>query len=374
MTTYDLDELRGLSLARQFPEIEEAGPDAAVAAADRIGPIQSQTARSPYVGLSARLPGLTRADVTEAYESWRILRGSNIRGTVHTSTADDQVLLDATTRVGQRTLWRRFLHLEHAELDDVWAAIEVYAADEWRTPAELTAFLTTWLDRHGETEAVTRMDNQAGRYFAFGHGGLIRRPLGGDDWSGQGAPGYRTAAALLPHRPVPDDPVLAAVRRHVVSYGPSSRHDLAWWSGLGLRQVDVLLDQLDVTWRDGPDGRAYADLPGSPAAREVPGVRLLPEFDALLCAYDPRARDRFVAPADNEVLWHRNNGLMLAPVLVDGRIGGYWRLEGPGRSTTLEVSTFPGSRRLRKAEVEEAADALVRALDLSLGGVSTARL
>ena len=373
MAAYDLDELRGLSLARQFPEVDQVGTDAVVAAVDRIGPIQSQTARSPYVGLSARLPGLTHADVTEAYESWRILRGSNIRGTVHTSTADDQLLLDATTRVGQRALWRRFLRLDHAELDDVWAAIEVYAADEWRTPAELTDFLSTWLDRHGETSAVTRMDDEAGRYFAFGHGGLVRRPLKGD-WSGQGAPGYRTAAVLLPDRAVPDDPVLAAAGRHIVSYGPASRHDVAWWSGLGLRQVDTLLDQLDLTWRDGPDGRAYADVPDSPAAREVPGVRLLPEFDALLCGYDPRARDRFVAAADNEVLWHRTNGLMLAPVLVDGRIAGYWRLEGTGRTKTLAVSSFPGSRRLRKAEVEQAADALSLALDLPIAGVTLARL
>jgi hypothetical protein len=372
VTAYDLDELRGLTLARQFPEIDAAGVDAVVATVDRIGPIQSQTARSPYIGLSARLPRVTRNDMTEAYESWRILRGSNIRGTVHTSTADDQLLLDATTRVGQRPLWRRFLRLAHAELDDVWAAIEGYAADVWRTPAELTEFLTTWLDRHGETEAVTRMDNQAGRYFAFGHGGLVRRPLGGD-WSGQGAPGYRTAASLLPDRQVPADPVLEAVRRHLASYGPSSRHDVAWWSGLGLRQVDVLLDQLEVTWRDGPDGRRYADLPGSPAAREVPGVRLLPEFDALLCGYDPRARDRFVAAADNEVLWHRSNGLMLAPVLVDGRIGGYWRLEGTGRAKDLEVSLFRGARRPRKAELEEPSCSLARALDVPLASVTVAR-
>jgi hypothetical protein len=373
VTAYDLDELRGLSLARQFPEIADRGAAAVVEAVARVGPIQSQTARSPFIGLGARLPGLPHAAVTEAYEGWQILRGSSIRGTVHTSTADDQSLLDATTRCAQRTFWRRFLRLDQAELDDVWAAIEAYAADEWRTPAELTAFLSTWLDQHGETEAVARMDNQAGRYFAFGHGGLVRRPLRGD-WSGQGTSGYRTAAALLPDRGVPDDPVLGAVRLHVASYGPSSRHDVAWWSGLGLRRVDALLEGLDVTWRDGPDGRAYADLADPPAAREVPGVRLLPEFDALLCGYDPKARDRFVSEADNAVLWHHDNGLMLAPVLVDGRIGGHWRLQGSSRARTLAVSSFPGSRRLRKAEVDEAAAALSAALDVTLAGVTTTRL
>jgi hypothetical protein len=135
-----------------------------------------------------------------------------------------------------------------------------------------------------------------------------------------------------------------------------------------------LLERLDITWRDGPDGRAYADLPDPPAAREVHGVRLLPEFDALLCGYDPRARGRFVSDADNEVLWHRANGLMLAPVLVDGRVGGYWRLEGTGRAKTLAVSSFPGSRRPRKAEVEQAAHALSLALDLPVAGVTLSRL
>jgi hypothetical protein len=315
---------------------------------------------------------VTHAAVTEAYEAWRIVRGSTLRGTVHTSTAAQHALLDATTRCAQRTLWRRFLRLDHTELDDVWSAIETYARDDWRSPAELTDHLTRWLDLHGEDESVGRMGDQAGRYFAFGHGGLLRRPLKGP-WSGQGAPGYRTATVVLRDRPESADPVLDAVRTHVASYGPACRHDIAWWSGLGLRRVDALLERLEVTWRDGPDGRAYADLPGSPAPRDLPGVRLLPEFDALLCGYDPRARDRFVAPADNEVLWHRTNGLMLAPVLVDGRIGGHWRLEGPGRTRSLAVWSFPGSRRLRTVDLEEPSAALSAALDVSLASVEVNR-
>ncbi len=373
MTAYDLDELRGLSLARQFPETDGTGADAVVEAVGRIGPIQSQTARSPYVGLGARLPGVAHAAVTEAYESWRILRGSSIRGTVHTSTADHQALLDAVTRVGQRSVWTRQLRLVRAEVEDVWQGIEDFAGDEWRTVDELREHLRGWLVAHAETDPEAWLDRGLGRYLAFGHGGLVRRPLRGD-WSGQGTPGYRTASALLPERRVPDDPVLEAVRLHVAAYGPSSRHDVAWWSGLGLRRVDELLERLDLVWRDGPDGRAYADLPAPPAAREVPGVRLLPEFDALLCGYDPKARDRFVSEADNAVLWHRDNGLMLAPVLVDGRIRGHWRLSGSGRSRALEVSTFPGSRRLRKAEVADAAAALATALDVHVASVTVTRL
>jgi hypothetical protein len=93
----------------------------------------------------------------------------------------------------------------------------------------------------------------------------------------------------------------------------------------------------------------------------------------VLCGYDPKARDRFVTAADNDVLWHRNNGLMLAPVLVDGRIGGHWRLEGPARARELAVSPFPGSRRPRKAELDEPVAALSAALDVPVAAVSVGR-
>jgi hypothetical protein len=65
---------------------------------------------------------------------------------------------------------------------------------------------------------------------------------------------------------------------------------------------------------------------------------------------------------------------MLAPVLVDGRIGGHWRLEGPARSRSLTVWSFPGSRRPRGAELDDAVAALASALDLTVTGVTTVRL
>jgi hypothetical protein len=371
VTAYDWDELRQLSLARQFPGVVGRGSDAVVETVRRMGPIQSQTARSPYVALGARLPGVTHAAVTQDYESHAIVRGSSIRGTVHTSTSEHHALLDAATRVGQRQVWVRHLGLQRTEVEDVWRATEQFADHAWRTPDELLGHLRDWLREHGEA-TPDAIDRGLGRYLTFGHGGLLRRPLKGT-WSGQGAPGYRTATSVLPDRAVPDDPLLEVVRLHVASYGPASRRDVAWWSGLRLRQVDDLLGRLDLTWRDGPEGQPYADLADQPAPRELPGVRLLPEFDAVLCGYDPKARDRFVAPADHELLWLRNNGLMLAPVLVDGRVGGHWRIEGSGRSRELAISSFAGSRRPRRSELDEPVAALSTALDIDLVSVTVGR-
>ena len=251
------------------------------------------------------------------------MRGSNIRGTVHTSTPDDNALLEVATRLGQRTLWERTLKLAKTSLEDVWAGIEEFAQDEWRTPAELSAHLGDWLREH-DPGAGASLDNEAGRYFGFGHGGLVRRPLKGG-WQAQGLPGYRAARAVIGDRAAilqdPEGSTDALVRRHLRCYGPASRHDISWWAGVGLRVVDASLERLrdELTEQPGPDGRVYHDLAGTPPPREVPGVRLLPEFDALFCGYDPKARERFVAPEHYRRLWFQANGMLLAPLLVDGQ-------------------------------------------------------
>ena len=179
-----------------------------------------------------------------------------------------------TTRVGQRS---DLGPPPPARATPRWrtsgAASRSSPRDEWRSPDELLTHLHGWL---ADTARPTgRGDWTAGwaATSSFGHGGLLRRPLRGA-WSGQGAPGYRAAAAVLPDRAVPTTRCCEAVRLHVASYGPASRHDVAWWSGLGLRQVDALLERLDPVWRDGPDGRAYADLAARAAARR--GARRTP--------------------------------------------------------------------------------------------------
>ena len=377
---YSWEELAARALARQFPEVNGRDAAAVTSAVGLIGPIQSQTARSPFLGLAARMPGVTLEAITTAYEELGIVRGSNIRGTVHTSTAEDHVLLEVAARIGQRALWDRTLRLTTTELEDVWAGIEDFARDQWRTPAELSAHLLAWLAAH-DPAAQHRLAHDSGRYFAFGHGGLLRRPLRGS-WQGQGAPGYRAAVALLGDRTAalaePDVSVDALVRRHLACYGPSSRHDIAWWSGLGLRTVDASLHRLGqggttLTESPGPDGRTYYDLSASPGPVELDGPRLLPEFDALLCGFDPSARERFVTPDHYARLWSLTNGMLLAPLLHEGRLSGHWRIPGSGRRRPCEVTYFSGTRRPTRSGLEGPVAALEAAYGVTVTGVEISR-
>lgn len=356
---YALEDLMSASLGRQFPDEVLYVVDLVAA----TGPVQSQTARSPFIGLAARRPGTMFDEITAAYEGGEIVRGSTIRGTVHTATPEQYAALGAATRVGQRTLWQRLLKLEHGTLEDLWAATEDFAAD-WRTPVELEQHLHEWLVTN---EGRNLLEGQPiGRYLTFGHGGLVRRPVKGS-WSGQAAPVYRTLRPAAPVTPID------AVALHVHCHGPVSRHDIAWWSGLGLRVVDEAIDSLGLMGTPGPDGRSYVDVPHAPAARDLPGVRFLPEFDALMCGYDPSSRDRFADPGHLRRLWNQNNGMVLPPLLVDGRITGYWRATGSAKKRSLDVVWFAGTRKPRKAELEGPVAALEAALDITVTGVTTRR-
>ena len=361
------DELGALASARQFPD----PPDGVPAMLHAIGPIQSQTARSPFIGLAARFPGVTHEAISGAYEDAAIVRGSTIRGTVHTATPDQFALVGAATRVGQRAVWQRLLRLEHASLERLWADTETFAA-EWRTPDELAGHLHAWLVRHESAGSADRvLGHPGGRYLAFGHGGLVRRPVRGG-WDGQGAPAYRTLRDLvagLDPAPTLDEVVTLHLSRH----GPASRHDVAWWSGLGLRGVDEVIDRLGLVGEQGPDGRTYVDVPGGPRPRPVEGVRLLPEFDALMCGYDPAARERFGQPAHLGRLWNLTNGLVAPPLLVDGRITGSWRALGTARRRPLDVVWFAGTRRPRKAELVAPVAALETALGITVTAVTVTR-
>jgi len=169
---YSWDDLAGRALARQFPDVPGRDAVSVAEALHAIGPIQAQTARAPFLGLAARVPGIGLETISAAYDEHRIVRGSNIRGTVHTSTPEDHPLLEVATRIGQRALWERTLKLRRTTLEDVWAGIEDFARDDWRAPAELSEHLDDWLLTH-DADAGTRLDNQAGRYFGFGIGWLL---------------------------------------------------------------------------------------------------------------------------------------------------------------------------------------------------------
>ena len=87
MTRLGPEELAGRTLRRQFPDLPGRGPDDVLALFDRLGPIQSQVPRAPFLAASSRLPGVAYDTVNGLFADHRLVKTSSLRGTVHTSTA-----------------------------------------------------------------------------------------------------------------------------------------------------------------------------------------------------------------------------------------------------------------------------------------------
>jgi hypothetical protein len=373
--TYTWDTLRHATVRRQFPRIRGRGTQAVIELIRRVGPIQSQVARSPFVTVSSRLPGAAYADIVAAYESYDVVRGSSLRGTVHTCSRAQHPVLDAITRRTLANIWRRSLKLARVEVDDVRAALESYATGEWRTPEELRARLTGWLSARESAAAIeASRANGQGRAMAHVHSALIRRPSRDGAWERQAPPVYRVAADVLGESRSEwlDDADAALVeltRIHLGAFGPANRRDIAWWTGEGLRNVDQALATLgdELTSRPGPSGQMYYDLVDAPTGGSAdPGVRLLPEYDGLVVGYDPKTRDRFLDPSHLPSIWLTENGSFSSGVLVDGQLAASWRLVGSGSERRVEVQMFPGKPPISESALADQVVALELALHLKV--------
>ena len=378
---YAWEELAASTLRRQFPSVDGRDGASILDLMRRVGPIQSQVARAPFVTMSSRLPGASYDDIVAVHESYDAVRGSSLRGTVHTSVADQHPLLDVITRRTLANLWRRSLKLGRVDVETVRTAMERFATGEWRTPQELRVHLVAWLAEHDSAEAAEAAGTGGGgRAMAHLHSALIRRPLHGTDWERQSPPGYRVRTDVVGEPPSPwlADPhgaLVALTRVHLAAYGPSNRRDIAWWSGERLGHVDAALAALgdEVESRPGPDGQLYYDLvKSSSGGSEDPGVRLLPEYDALVVAYDPKSRARFLRDEHVPFLWQMANGSFSAAVLAGGRLRGSWKLSGSGARRRLEVRMFPGERLVDPGDCADQVSALEAALALQVSDVEVA--
>src|SRR6478609_3297426 len=309
MRPWTWEQLAAATLPRQFPKVRGRGESAVVELVRRVGPIQSQAARAPFLCVASRLPGASYGAVTAAHESMRVVRSTSLRGTVHTSTREQHAALSAVATRALATLWRRTLKLDQPQLEAFRAEIEALSAGRWVTHDEIETALRAWFTSHDLRATLKATENDAGRFAYRTHCAMLRRPRAPSaGWDGQAQVVYRAARYAIGEQAMdPQAALVELVRHHVEASGPVTRRDLAWWSGEGLRNVDAAIESLrnELVSRPGPGGLDYLDLADmKPRSGGDLGARLLPEYDALLLGYDPAARKRF---ADDEAVLHSWN-------------------------------------------------------------------
>ncbi|MDP9850011.1 winged helix DNA-binding domain-containing protein [Streptosporangium lutulentum] len=306
--------------------------DGVTAVIERVFAIQAQDTGAAALGLRVRGTGITRRDVSRAFDADRaVVRGWFMRGTLHTVAAHDvRWLLGLLGPIFLAASRRRYAELGLDErLQD---RAEDLITEAVSTEGPLTrADLTTRLAGIGvepSGQAPFHLIRRAALRGRICHGPAREDEatfVTLDDWVPAGDPG----------RPA-QEAVAELARRYLAAYAPASAEDFASWSGLpvplarnGWRALkDVVTVEIE--------GGAYALPPArlaEPAREEAPDVRLLPSYDNYLVGYRTRALS---VPASHERRVWPGGGQIRPTVLAEGRAVATWTR----RRSAVEVTPF----------------------------------
>jgi hypothetical protein len=313
--------------------------------------LQAQAPFPPYYGLQSRLDGFCPDDLAALITSRSVVRVALMRGTIHLVSARDclplrrllQPVIDRGLRgafgkqlagvdaAALATAGRRLVESEPMTFSRLGQAL----AGQWphHPPAALAQGVRALVP-------LVQVPPRA----VWGQAGPSRH-TSAEQWLDQpsqpsGEPGQVLVLGLAD-----------LVTRYLGAFGPATVRDVAAWSGLtGLKPVMEQLRPALVTFRN-EHGAELFDLPTAPRPGDGPApVRLVAEFDNLVLSHADRSR---VISAENTKRLYTINGVIPGAVLIDGFVGGMWRLSRSRDATTLTIEMF-GPPRERAALEREA--------------------
>jgi hypothetical protein len=302
-------ELGRATLARQLL-LERSNVDV-VEAVGRLGALQAQEAKPPFVALWSRVEGFSEGALVDAFAAKTVVRGTLMRGTVHLARAEDflrwqPVLAPLGVEGLSKVVGGR---LEGADIDGAISDVRKLFADAEELSAD---DVRDWIGEHRPSE-----DTRAVARVALYALPLVRVPDGGR-WGFTPKSKFTSSRHFLGKDPRANAPSL--IRSYLAAFGPATVRDAQQFLGGG-------------DWQDVFDGLElerfgkYYDLPDAPrpdADVDAP-VRFLPDFDSLLLAHADRSR--VIADEHRKALTTKNLRVR-AVVLVDGMVAGFWKLAG----------------------------------------------
>ena len=284
-----------------------------------VAGLQAQDAAAGALGIRARRPGTTLAEVEHArFEERSVARTWVMRGTLHFIPAEDARWMVALLGpIGLKKSARRIAELGVA---DVTPAVRAALADGPLTRRELADAVRARGARLADHPQVPAW--LTGVVALQGHiiEGPDKRFVLIDDWLG-------------PRGPEPDDPVVELARRHAHAHPPAGPEDFAAWSGLGMREARRAYGQLGLEEVEVLGRTAWVPPGLEPAP---PHVRLLPMFDGLLLGH--RDRSLILRPEHDKAV-RPGGGILAGTLVVDGRVEGTWKLDR-GRPAVTAFGDF----------------------------------
>ena len=327
-----------------------------------VGGIHAQVLSAAELALSARVRGLTQAHVSAAlWEERTLVKTWTLRGTLHVHAADELGLWLAARRavVGD---WYVHNELPPREAERILAAIADALDGRCLTRDELVEAVSPHVGAWAREHIGSGWGTVLGP--AALNGVLVNGPPRGarvtfvrpDQWLGP-QPEHEPRAALA-----------EILRRYLAAFGPATHREFAAWvagSHLKPRDASALLDSIaDELVEVDVDGRR-AWLPAGPERRPArpAGIRLLPEYDALVMGF--RERERLFPPEAVARTKAHGKGRLEGPgalswLLVDGVVAGTWSRKRAGKRLELTVEPFRRLTRDRRAELAGEAERIGR--------------
>jgi hypothetical protein len=335
-----------------------------VAAIERLGGMQAQLARPPFIGLWTRLADFSRADLIRAIARGDVVRGTTLRGTIHLMSRRDflmvrpavqPVLSKAMTRVFGRSLGTM-------DVDGFLAAA--------RSCFEATPCTFAKLRDHLRARFPS-LDERAMGYVVRMQLPLIQLPRDGEPWGYPSAADFTVADTYLGETIGRETPAHSLALRYFEAFGPASIQDFQTWSGLSAARpvIDAIRPKL-VMVRD-EHGRELFDVPKGVRdnADATAPVRFLPDYDNLLLAYADRTR---IIDDTHKKLLATKNLVVPATFLVDGRVAGMWKIEMKKKDARLLLTPFAALKKPVRQALEEEGEQLLRFVEPGAGRYSVA--
>lgn len=313
--------------------------------------IQAQDQPAARLSFRSRSRGLTAADIDRARTSERsLLRTWVMRMTIHLIPIEDAAwMLPLFEPKIERWSRRRLGQLGMSDADTERALRIIARALDTDGPLTRSQLADRIIAGGVELDSQTR-GHVMGCAVVSGlaclgpdRGAstcLVRR----SDWLGEPARIDRERA------------LAELARRYLRGFGPATDRDLAYWSGLGLREVRSGLEAIadEVSEVHGAGQTLLALRRSDPRLPRRGQVRLLGAFDTYLLGYRDRS---FCAPPQQAAMVKEAGGGWIHPVIVrDGLVVGGWRADrGDGR-VAVSVTLPDQDPTLRAAIDGEVAD------------------
>lgn len=350
MKPLGLRELNRATLARQLllERVRLDVPDAV----HRLGALQAQRPRAPYVALAARLESFEREDLSRALHDRVVVRATLMRETLHLVNASDY----PHDAVAMATYFRTLRPNHLPEGVDMARVVELagHAAEALAEPLDATALrpILAELEREIADDRVWRRVRT--------NAPILHVPGEAPHAFGPRNRFVAAAAWLGTLEAEESDGVKRLVRRYLAAFGPASRADVAAFTGLAVGTVAPALVALEPDLERLMDerGRELYDVRGAPLPpADTPApLRLLGEWDNVLLAHADRTR-MFDDEIRRRVI--RKNGDVLPTILLDGVVAGTWWWRRKRDVATLEATLFVKLSKAGREELErEAAVAL----------------